>query len=96
MGIFGWDLPPGCSVHDLPGNGEDVDEAMWTVLHEKFPWLDQLLDGDMPTRKEDRRAIALSPNELYEKIILLVDYVAHEAAKPSAEAEPFDETPEFP
>lgn len=23
MGIFGWDLPPGCSYNDLPGNQPD-------------------------------------------------------------------------
>jgi hypothetical protein len=34
MDIFGWDLPPGCSVSDIPGNRpEDVE---WERIEEAF------------------------------------------------------------
>jgi hypothetical protein len=39
MGIFGWDLPPGCSVRDLPGNRpeEQAEEAFFDLVYEQFP-----------------------------------------------------------
>jgi len=43
MGIFGWDLPPGCSINDIPGNrpedmeAEAIQDAFWTKMEEKYP-----------------------------------------------------------
>lgn len=34
MGIFGWDLPPGCSVSDIPGNRPE--DAEWERIEENF------------------------------------------------------------
>jgi hypothetical protein len=36
MGIFGWDLPPGCSVRDLPGYGDCVYEVTIDGVH--YAW----------------------------------------------------------
>lgn len=33
-GIFGWDLPPGCSVNDIPGNRPE--DAEWEKLEAEF------------------------------------------------------------
>ena len=38
-GIFGWDLPPGCNLSDIPGNRpedekwEAITEGFWTGKH---------------------------------------------------------------
>jgi hypothetical protein len=34
--IFGWDLPPGCSTHDLPGNRpeDEAAEAFYDAFYE--------------------------------------------------------------
>ena len=34
MGIFGWDLPPGCRVSDIPGNRSE-DEG-WEAIYDNF------------------------------------------------------------
>jgi hypothetical protein len=34
MGLFGWDLPPGCSVSDIPGNRPEDSEM--EALEERF------------------------------------------------------------
>jgi hypothetical protein len=33
-GIFGWDLPPGCSINDIPGNSDE--DAKWEQLMMDF------------------------------------------------------------
>lgn len=37
--MFGWDLPPGCSVSDLPGNSksEQDAEAFYNLIYDQFP-----------------------------------------------------------
>lgn len=37
MSIFGWDLPPGVSARDLPGNQQSDAEAFYDALYEQFP-----------------------------------------------------------
>jgi len=34
MGIFGWDLPPGCRVSDIPGNRPEDEE--WDAIIDMF------------------------------------------------------------
>ena len=34
MGIFGWNLPPGCRVSDIPGNRPEDEE--WEAIYERF------------------------------------------------------------
>lgn len=45
MGIFGWNLPPGVSVRDLPGNSaaEADAEAFWDNVYDQFPELPEEL-----------------------------------------------------
>jgi hypothetical protein len=35
--IFGWDLPPGCSTKDLPGNQDSDEEAFYDAVYAIFP-----------------------------------------------------------
>ena len=58
----GFNLPPGCSVSDIPGNQPNQAEALWDHLFEKFPWLDEM-SNDASRRKE------------YDQVCDLVDYV---------------------
>jgi len=34
MGIFGWDLPPGCSINDIPGNRPE--DVKWEAIIDNF------------------------------------------------------------
>jgi hypothetical protein len=35
---FGWDLPPGVSLHHIPGNRpeDEEDEAFWNEMYKQF------------------------------------------------------------
>ena len=54
MGIFGWDLPPGCSINDIPGNDphecerENFEEDFWekNCSDELWKKLDELKLSD--------------------------------------------------
>lgn len=47
MGIFGWSLPPGVSMRDLPGNRpeEQAAEALMDLIYDQFP--STMSDDDM-------------------------------------------------
>jgi hypothetical protein len=40
MTKFGWDLPPGCNVSDIPGNRPE-DEAWYVMIDNFFASLDE-------------------------------------------------------
>jgi hypothetical protein len=48
--MAGFNLPPGCSVSDIPGNRpEDLkEEAFWETLCDRYPWMAKLLNGELP------------------------------------------------
>jgi hypothetical protein len=52
MGIFGWDLPPGCRVSEIPGNRPE-DEA-WEKIYDNFWDKERLTKTHIGTQITDK------------------------------------------
>ena len=63
MSKFGWDLPPGVSVSDLPGNSkqDQEDEAMVDALYEALqPLHDHMPNSEAAERCEEDVVLKLA------------------------------------
>ena len=67
MGIFGWDLPPGCSVSDIPGNRPE--DAEWESIEENFYQQKRFTDKQWKYLGSKNRS-----QHLEEIITLAIDY----------------------
>lgn len=66
MGIFGWDLPPGCSINDIPRNSPE--DAKWEAIIDNF--------FDKKRIKERKFGIQISDkdNEVMDELYKLTKY----------------------
>jgi hypothetical protein len=48
--MTGWNLPPGCNVHDLPGNSREEEQA--EALYDKLADAIAVLDLDNETTRK--------------------------------------------
>ena len=67
-------LPPGCSISDIPGNRPDelAEEARWDDVYAKHPWLAKLCDGEPHGMTDD---------ELHDAIVAVADYTFRQGMK---------------
>lgn len=74
MGIFGWDLPPGCRVSDIPGNRPE--DERWEAIIENFFNIKRIRNrkyGIPIYEKEIRAMSAIYRAKKYQKIQEAVD-----------------------
>ncbi len=72
--IFGWDLPPGCSISDIPGNRPENEE--WENIINSFfdpKRIRKLKYGIKPSAKEGRAISAIYRARKYDKVQSAVD-----------------------
>jgi hypothetical protein len=73
-GIFGWDLPPGVSINDIPGNRPE--DERWDAIYDNFWDKERLLKQPTDITKEQvakMEKIWLSNSKLNRELVGLID-----------------------
>lgn len=79
--IFGWDLPPGVSTRDLPGNQDDPSEAFYDLIYDQFPeTMDEALKEKLAAWTWDR--VSKAWDDGYKQGMSDAHTAQAEAAKP--------------